>query len=533
MGKLETIYTVILSVAKNLLRMQGFSNKLRDPSGFALRMTMVLFLLLVTLFYILSPKPQTLTPTSFAAGTECQVDTSANARASGLISIGADSALTGKFGNPAGICAYDPKAAFISFKLPTYAELKSRHFDQAKDNPTAFVNKNTMITVNPATQANIPMGAAEDQLYYLTGNLELTGNPSGSRTGIIFIDGNLNISFADITYGTATTGLVFVVKGNVNINAGVQIINTVIISQGTIYTGGTGCTKSSVSAPALTITGSLISLDSTKPIVFCRILSDNSTPAEVINHQSKYVVILRDLFSDTLQKWTEVAGVPYIATQLPTPTPTPTPIPTATPPPPPTLALVANTQSTGILGWNQNCGSSTQKMLIVTTAEWRGDASSQVSGISYGSPARSLTKLNQAFNINGPLVTIWYLIDPDSGTNLVTPTTGTSEVAFGASCWQGVTQSAPINSINSTGIGTPSINISSFSGDMVIDGISVLGSNTLNVGLGQTQMSNISSGLAHIGHSRKVGSPVSTTMTWSTAADKNWAMVGAVLRQAP
>lgn len=269
-------------------------------------------MLLVTCYLLLSlsPKPHTLNPNVLAQGTECQED-DINPRATGLISIGTDTLVQGTFGNPDKICAIDPKAAFISYKLPSYQDLKSRHFDQSKANKVTF--SNTLPAISDQT------------VYYTAGGLNLLSNPTGSGTAVIFIGGNFDLN-AGITYGTVTTGLVFVVKGDVNIATGVNILNAVIIAQGQIFTAGAGCTTSSSSPSVLTVNGSLISLDSAKPIRFCR-TSGDTNPAEVINHQSKYVVILKDLFSGTLQKWTEVAGVPFIPVQLPTPTPTPTPTP--------------------------------------------------------------------------------------------------------------------------------------------------------------------------------------------------------------
>ncbi|MBU1000252.1 hypothetical protein KKE78_02560, partial [Patescibacteria group bacterium] len=105
------------------------------------------------------------------------------------------------------------------------------------------------------------------------------------------------------------------VGGNVLIDKSVTQVDAVIISSGKIYTATnasanpiaiTTCSSSSVPAGQLVVNGSLISLDSSKPIEFCRKLANNSQPAEQIIHQPKYLIILRNLFADTMEKWSEI-----------------------------------------------------------------------------------------------------------------------------------------------------------------------------------------------------------------------------------
>lgn len=187
------------------------------------------------------------------------------------------------------------------------------------------VNKNAALT-GDKTQSDISFGATSaspDQIWNITGNLTLNCSTpaciSGFKTGVVFVGGNLNIN-NNYTYGgTDTTvapliGTVFVVKGNVNISQNVTRIDAVIISEDTICTAysGTACLDGQTITPQLTINGSLISLTESAPIKFRRklgetgALKDSTDPAEKINHQVKYLVILRDLLSDTYQKWSEI-----------------------------------------------------------------------------------------------------------------------------------------------------------------------------------------------------------------------------------
>lgn len=200
------------------------------------------------------------------------------------------------FSTTSGVCVIDPKAAFL--KIPSYDDLKSLYFDQSK------TTKNTALTSISSTTT-----FSGDTVYYVNGDLTVSGTPTGSGTQVIFINGNLNIS-SNYTYGTPLTGTVFIVKGNVNISYTplVTQVDAIIISSGTICTAydGTSCPFSYVLTSQLVINGSLISLNPATQIQFRRTLSDNSQAAEKINHQVKYLVILRNLISDTLQRWSEI-----------------------------------------------------------------------------------------------------------------------------------------------------------------------------------------------------------------------------------
>lgn len=240
-----------------------------------------------------------LIPTAFAQSTDnCGGGT--KTRAKGLVT---SPTITGKFSTSGG-CAIDAKTAFVPFKIPTFADLKSLYFDQSK------LPKNS----------SLPASFAGDGIYNLAGDLTVASTspmPAGNGTEVIFIGSaatpaKLNIN-QNISYHTidGLGGLVFVVSGDVLINKDVTQIDGVIIAQGKIYTavtsGQSSCQTSNVQTnAALTINGSLISLNSDNPAVFCRKLLNNNNPAEIINAQVKYLVLLRDLMSDTLQRWSEI-----------------------------------------------------------------------------------------------------------------------------------------------------------------------------------------------------------------------------------
>ncbi len=242
-----------------------------------------------------------------AATTACG---SGTARSTGLVST----PQTGPNGqgtkfNTTGACAIDPaKIPFAPYKLPSYDDLKSLYFDQAKESITI---KKQIDTGNMGEGGLSSYLSGGKNLIYIKGYLSMNNNIGGSNTAVVFIDGDLYFSspMTQFTYGNAGSGIVFIVKGNVNIDQSVNRIDAVIISAGKIYTAGANCSHNPplVTTNQLVINGSLVSLNENNTIEFCRTLANNSTaPAERINQQPKYLVILRNLYSDTIQKWSEI-----------------------------------------------------------------------------------------------------------------------------------------------------------------------------------------------------------------------------------
>jgi len=212
-------------------------------------------------------------------------------------------------------CIVDPKAAFAPYKIPTYDDLKSLYYTQKQI--TGVTKHELSASSQDRTQADIPFTDVGDSIYHVNGNLTLSANNTGTHTGVVFVEGNLNFN-SNYCYGApdclpttpvaATVGTVFVVKGSVNIDPAVKRIDAVIISQGKFCSNKlpTGGCKSTRNDQPLVIKGSIISLDQNNPPIFARVLANNSQPAEQIIYQVKYLVILRHLLSDTLQKWNEI-----------------------------------------------------------------------------------------------------------------------------------------------------------------------------------------------------------------------------------
>ncbi len=257
-------------------------------------------LAIASFFYILA-LPFSVTPTFAQNSGNCSPSGSSLPAISGGLVSTPD--LTNNLAN--GVCIIDPRAAFAPYKIPTYDDLKSLYYTQAK----SPIRKAT-IAASPS-QGAFTSTFTQNDIVLVNGDLPDLNYTGTTKPSIIFVESNLSIS-NNITYGDDNSGIVFIVRGNVNIDKTVTRIDAVIISGGIIYTaltaGITSCSSlTPVTASQLVINGSLISLGNSS-IKFCRSLTDNSQPAEKINHQVKYLVILRNILSDTYQKWSEVTG---------------------------------------------------------------------------------------------------------------------------------------------------------------------------------------------------------------------------------
>lgn len=229
-------------------------------------------------------------PVSAQTAGPCKTPTpSSPARAEGLVTA---PTLSDKF-RSSGRCIADSKTIFNPLKNRNFADLLSTYYDQSK------LTKNTMA-------ATLPGSFSGDKIYK-SGHLTAGGSPAGSGTQVIFVDGELTIN-QDLIYHTddGGGGLVFIVRGNTIIKSVVEQIDAVIISSGTIFTADSSCLISGIKTEPLVVNGSLIALSPANPIKFCRKLEDNSLPAEIINQQPKYLILLRHIMSDTKQRWSEV-----------------------------------------------------------------------------------------------------------------------------------------------------------------------------------------------------------------------------------
>jgi hypothetical protein len=253
---------------------------------FTMNFQFLIFIAVTLVFLLLSPFPFPLSP-----GLAQDCGGGGVNRAEGLVT---SPILSGKF-STAGKCIISESTAFAPFKIPTYEELEALYYTRSKAQKFEITS--------------FPSSISDQSIYRSNQSLTISSNYSGAGTAVVFINGSLDINTNLTTAGSRSNALVLIVKDNVTINPSVTLINAVIISSGTIYTGTTGCnnlTQRIEDANPLVIYGALISLDPQKPIRFCRSLTNNTNPAETINSQVKYLVLLRNILSSTAEKWAEI-----------------------------------------------------------------------------------------------------------------------------------------------------------------------------------------------------------------------------------
>ncbi len=256
-------------------------------------LSLLLVLLALVLFLPFNSKNQS----TFAAGTCGTPPPAASPRAQGLVTapnIG-NSAIF--YVDSQGRCIIDLKTAFAPYKIPTYADLKSFYFTQQ-----------VTATKSPASTDTTISPVADNTVYNYTNAGGAVIGPSTfnyTGTSVIFVDHSLTIDGNIV--GNDASGLVIVTGGDIKISASVTQIDAVLIAEGAIFTAGPNCNTSSVgNVSQLKVNGSLISLNPASPIKFCRTLSNNNIPAEQINDQPKYLILLRKIIYQNLQKWSEL-----------------------------------------------------------------------------------------------------------------------------------------------------------------------------------------------------------------------------------
>lgn len=254
-----------------------------------------LFLSLLALFLPFNGKKLP----AYAAGTCGTPPPAALPRAQGLVTAPSLGDTSNFYVDSSGRCIIDLNTAFVPYKIPAYADLKSLYYTQQ-----STATKSPIDT----SSTSIP-SVSDNTVYNYTNAAGVTIGSSSSNftyngTSVVFVDNDLNINGNIV--GDNSSGLVLMSGGNINIASTVTRIDAVLITEGTIYTAGSGCRSSSVSTSQLVINGSFISLNPDHPINFCRTLSDNRVAAEQINNEPKYLVLLREIIYQNLQKWSEI-----------------------------------------------------------------------------------------------------------------------------------------------------------------------------------------------------------------------------------
>lgn len=169
--------------------------------------------------------------------------------------------------------------------------------------------------------------------------------------------------------------------------------------------------------------------------------------------------------------------------------------------------------------------SGSNRVLVVGFVIYAG-GSFTVTGITYNGVA--MTAIPSSAITGTYAVGLYGLIAPASGANTVSiSVSGNVEIGFGAMSFTGADQTTPFGTANTaTGTSTtPSVTVSSASGEIVVDTGQIFHSGTLSVGGGQTsRWSSISTGgwVKHFGSTEP--GDTSVTMSWSNTTSQDWAL---------
>jgi hypothetical protein len=157
-----------------------------------------------------------------------------------------------------------------------------------------------------------------------------------------------------------------------------------------------------------------------------------------------------------------------------------------------------------------------------------------VTSVNYGGVA--MTLVGSRANGTNSIIYIYRLLNPTSGTaNISVVLNGApgKGAAVGAIDYSGVDQSTPLGTFASASgwTSSPSLSVSSASGQMVFDVLSVRQTTALTPGAGQTERWDFSRGEIRSGASTEPATSATTTMSWTSGLGY-WAIGGVAIRPA-
>jgi len=174
--------------------------------------------------------------------------------------------------------------------------------------------------------------------------------------------------------------------------------------------------------------------------------------------------------------------------------------------------------------------SGTDRILIVGVSLNRG--ASSITGVTYNSVA--MTNIGTA-GFGTAFMSLWQLVAPATGEHdIVVSLSGFAEVIGGATSWTGVHQTTPLGTFASaTGTSTsPSVNVTSATGEMVVDTLNARGTATATVDPSQTERWNLlTTGAEPVrGTGSNESGAATVTMSWTLGASEGWAIGGVSLK---
>ncbi len=202
----------------------------------------------------------------------------------------------------------------------------------------------------------------------------------------------------------------------------------------------------------------------------------------------------------------------------------------------PAVDSISTTSSSGPgpFTWSHTCAGS-DRLLLLFVAHYH--SSNTISSASYNGVSMTAVTNGAAVTGSGYLcfITTFYLVAPATGSNTVsvTPSAGLFDFGACAISLSDVHQTVPLGTAaNATGYDTtPTVTVSSATGELVVDGLVIMNSGTLTVGAGQTQRWNAPTANAFIRYAGSTESgAASTTMSWSNSSSQTWAIVAVPIK---
>lgn len=271
--------------------------QMNRKTGMIIRIV-VLTELLLSLFFYFFPVNLTDAGTSCTSGNRIKL-LDATSNPAGFLAVGTDRSV-GKYTTPSKCLTGDEaKIKILPPDTNSFDNILARYYTQAKI--TNQVEKHPNQTTN-----SIPLDGSKDHLYHITTDLSLSGAPAGSKTGVVFVDGNLSFD-GNFTRDNAGYGTVFIVKNNVFVQKAVTRIDAFIVTYGRFCSAASGSTCDTGNT-LLNLYGGLISLNdqpNNQP-VFSRTNPTSGQPGEKVTFEPKYLVILKDVFAREEINWKEL-----------------------------------------------------------------------------------------------------------------------------------------------------------------------------------------------------------------------------------
>lgn len=182
------------------------------------------------------------------------------------------------------------------------------------------------------------------------------------------------------------------------------------------------------------------------------------------------------------------------------------------------------------LTWSHTVGAAGSDRILVVGVSLK--TNTVVSGVTYGGQALALVPNSAVVHSGGKRVELWYKVAPLTGANNVVVSMPSSvHMIGGATSWTGVHQTTPLGTAATAALttGTGTVDVTSVSGDVVVDTLST--ASTMTVGAGQTQRWNLSQAGFKGAGSTEDATTTTTTMSW-TFVSGDWAITAVPLKQA-